>query len=344
MRRPLLMAAALGVAAIPIALFTWSERPRPAETVHENLSTFDVEESAAPPNAEAPQMAALPTPPAPARAALREVAEGEPPASSPGTGPVIPQTAPRVAYSYGYRFRVPGDALAAVQERHLQLCLSMGAASCRVVSMQRSETRAQAPARDHGYGGGQPAAQAPAASLEVQVAARLADGFGRRLAASTDSAGGEIVSRQIGAEDVSREMVDSEARIRTRETLIRRLSALLETRSGNIEQAVQAERAINQAQEELEAARAWLAETRGRVAMSRIAIAYEAAGAPSAPARSNPIATALDRVGSLTAHSLAALLLIAGLAIPWGLAGALIWYLARWHRRRTVTPEPVTGT
>jgi len=344
MRRPLLMAAALGVAAIPIALFTWPERPNRPQVVQESLKTLDTDEQVALPRMQAEPMAERPAPPGSAQEALADVdATGAAPVR-PGAGPVIPRTPPRVAYSYGYRFRVPGDSLAAVQERHLRLCLSMGAASCRVVSMRRSETRPQAAARDYGYGGGQPVEQSPAASLEVQVAAPLADGFGRRLTASTSEAGGETVDRQIGAEDVSREMVDHEARIRTREILIRRLSTLLETRSGNIEQAVEAERAINGAQEELEAARAQLAEMRGRVAMSRIAIAYEAAGAAAAPAPDHPIATALDRIGSLTSHSLAALLLIAGLAIPWGLAGALIWTLARWYRRRADRREAAAGT
>ena len=338
------MAAALGVAAIPIALVSWSERPNRTQVVHESLRTFDAAEPVSLPKMEAAPLSPPPAPPAPARPAVADVDASNASSVSAGAGPVIPDAPPRVAYSYGYRFRVPGDVLAAVQEGHLQLCLSMGTASCRVVSMRRSETRAEAPVRDHGYGGGAPVEQQPAASLEVQVAAPLADGFGRRLTASSGAAGGETVDRQIGAEDLSRDMVDFDARIRTREILIRRLSALLETRSGNIEQAVQAERAINDAQEELESARAQLAEMRGRVAMSRIAILYETAGAAPAPERANPIATAIARVGSLTAHSLAALLLIAGLAIPWGLAGALIWYLARWHRRRSEPREPAAGT
>jgi hypothetical protein len=108
------------------------------------------------------------------------------------------------------------------------------------------------------------------ASLKLQVAASLAEGFGRNLDAIAGEGGGETVDRSIAAEDLSRQMIDSAARIRTREVLIQRLTGLLQTRSGNIAQAVEAERAINTAQEELEAARASLADMNGRVGCRRL--------------------------------------------------------------------------
>jgi hypothetical protein len=262
--------------------------------------------------------------------------------AEPGDRPggIIRETAPRIAYSYGYRFRVPAAALAGVQERHLQLCLELGELRCRVVSMRRSETRRAPPAPDHGYGGA-PAEQ-PSAALELQVATPIAHQFGRSLGAAAGAAGGETVDRQIEAEDLSRQMVDSEARIRTRETLIRRLSALLETRSGNIQQAVEAERAINEAQEELDAARTWLAEMRGRVTMSRIAIAYENAGAAAtAGTDSSPFASSLRQIAALTSHSFAALLVVFGVLLPWGAIILLIVLAARWHRRRLAASQPL---
>ncbi|HEX9933179.1 MAG TPA: DUF4349 domain-containing protein [Allosphingosinicella sp.] len=340
MRRPILMAAAAAVAAIPIVLMSRQESLRTSQPMKEQLRTFDAAEAPAP--LSLPKMETATQPPPLARPAAPPPADYVP-ADGSGAAPssLLPETAPRVAYSYGYRFRVPNEALAPLQERHLQLCQSLGSVRCRVVSMRRSESRPEAGVRrDHGYGGGGEAPVEPAASLELQVAAEIADELGRRLTASTGEARGELADRQISGDDVSRAMVDSEARIRSREALIRRLSALLETRSGNIEQAVEAERSINQAQEELDAARTWLAETRGRVAMSRIAIAYEPLGAAAATRGDpNPIATALQRVGSLTVQSLAALLLVAGVVVPWALLGLLIVFAARWHRRRTDAAE-----
>jgi hypothetical protein len=338
MRHPILLAAAICVAAIPIGVLSCQQQ-RHVQAVSENLRTMQIEEP--------PPRASMPAAPPPAEAPMSRVAPPPPPTGSPppteeassaaGATP-LPQTLPRIAYVYSYRFRLAADAIAPLQERHLRLCRELGEARCRVVSMQRGESREAGPAAPGGE------TQAPlqphaAAALELQVAAPLADRFGQQLSASTSDAHGETVDRGIAAEDVSREMVDTEARIRTRETLIRRLTALLETRSGNIQQAVEAERAINQAQEELDAARAWLAETRGRVAMSSVRILYEAAGAAARDPR-NPIATSWDQIGTLTVHSLATLLLFAGVLAPWAAILAFLLFLARWHRRRFGQKDP----
>ncbi|HEX8653914.1 MAG TPA: DUF4349 domain-containing protein [Allosphingosinicella sp.] len=332
MRRPLLLAAAIALTGGSIGLIALSER-RQAPALESRMQVRVMD--AALPSVPMPANAPVPSPPAPPpppqeRLVLADV-ETEP---GERPGGIIRETAPRIAYSYGYRFRVPAAALAGVQERHLQLCLELGETRCRVVSMRRTETR-PAPTRDHGYGGGAPVEQ-PGAALELQVATPLAHQFGRSLGAAAGAAGGETVDRQIAAEDLSRQMVDSEARIRTRETLIRRLSALLETRSGNIQQAVEAERAINEAQEELDAARTWLAEMRGRVTMSRIGIAYESAGAGAAAERERgPFASSLAQIAALTSQSLAALLLVFGVLLPWAAIILLVVLAARWHRRRT---------
>ncbi len=238
----------------------------------------------------------------------------EPPAEPAARGPIA-VAIPRIAYIYGYTFRLAAGDVAAVQERHLGLCRRLGAARCRVVSMRR---------------GGQAEGQ-PTAELELAVAAPLADAFGRRLVST--AAGATTVDRAIAAEDLTRQMIDSDARIRTRETLIRRLTGLLETRSGNIQQAVEAERAINNAQEELEAARALLEEMRARVAMSTVEIRYQAEATPAAPA-GNPAADAFAQLGRLAAASLGVLILVAGIALPWLLAGALVFVVMRVLRRR----------
>ncbi len=235
---------------------------------------------------------------------------------SPNEGQRLPVSAPRIAYNYGYTFRLGSDSITSVQERHLEMCQQLGATSCRVVNLQRS-----AASGDYST-----------ASTTLQVAAPIARQFGQRLVASAAQSGAETVDRSISGEDLSRQMVDTEARIRTREVLIRRLTQLLETRSGNIAQAVEAERAITAAQEELDAARGWLAEMRTRVDMSTFTLAYQS-GAPLAGGIGDPIREAFGAVGSLFARSVAALILLVGIALPWVLIGLVIFYAARRIRR-----------
>jgi hypothetical protein len=253
-------------------------------------------------------------------------AEPARPGQPPGTqeqGAELPVSLPRIAYSYGYTFRLQSDVLSSVQERHLEMCRRIGPTRCRVVNLERS-----AASGDY-----------VTATTTLQVGAPIAQGFGQQLVASAAEEGAENVDRSISGEDLSRQMIDTEARIRTREALIRRLTVLLETRSGNIQQAVEAERAISTAQEELDAARGWLAEMRTRVDMSTFTLRYQS-GVPLGGGVAEPIREAWSQVGSVFARSVAALILLVGVALPWLVVGfGLFALIGRLRRRRDSADE-----
>lgn len=297
MRRQLLLFALLLTAAC--------SQGGEEKTTSENLRTYDLAEEApsAPP---APAMEPPPAPGAPSSA--------ETPA---GTGTSVEVAMPEIAYTYRYTFRLSSEAVADLQEKHLALCQSLGPARCRVVDMRRS-----ASSGDYVEG-----------ALKLQVAAPIAGEFGKRLVGAAAEEGGETIDRGISAEDLSKQIVDTAARIRTKEALVERLTALLETRSGNIAQAVEAERAINAAQEELEQARAWLVEMRGRVAMSTFEIGYTSEG-PLPGAVGDPLRDAFGSVGDLFGRSLALIITLVAAVLPWALLALLIWWIAATARRR----------
>jgi hypothetical protein len=130
---------------------------------------------------------------------------------------------------------------------------------------------------------------------------------------------------------MSKQIVDTDARIRTKQALVDRLTVLLQTRSGNMTQAVEAERAINTAQEELEQARSWLAEMRGRVAMSTINLRYESA-APLGGGVLEPVRQAFADVGGLFGQSLGFIILLVAALLPWTIAAVIIFLGWRWMR------------
>ncbi|PWG02199.1 DUF4349 domain-containing protein [Sphingosinicella humi] len=258
-----------------------------------------------------------------------DVAEEPPPPMEPPApgsreaGTAVQVAMPQIAYTYSYSFRLPSDGVASVQERHLKLCESLGSARCRVVDMSRSSGSG-----DYVQG-----------ALKLQVSSSIARAFGDRLVNAAAEGGGETIDRGISAEDLSKQIVDTAARIRTKEALVERLTALLQTRSGNIEQAVEAERAINAAQEELEKARAWLLEMRGRVAMSTFDIGYTSA-APLAGGVSDPLRDAMGSVGDMFGRSLALIITLIATLLPWALLGLLAWGVIFLIRRRIGTESP----
>ncbi|MET0269572.1 MAG: DUF4349 domain-containing protein [Sphingomonas sp.] len=256
-----------------------------------------------------------------------DAAEETPAGARPNA--TIAVSIPQIAYIYRYAFDVPGDSIAAVQDRHIALCDRLGPNGCRVIEMQR----ASGDAAD------------ASGSLKLTVRADLARAFGRALAEAAARAGGTQAESSIAAEDLSRQIVDTEARLRSRQALADRLMDLLRTRNGPVADLVAAERAVAEVQEEIDAARSWLAEARGRVATSTFELRY--AGGGSAGGFVAPLRGSIATMAGFLGQSMALLMQLAAVLLPWLLVGGAIGYAARrWRGRRAVaaaTSSPTEG-
>lgn len=263
----------------------------------EELKTYDVAEEPPPPEGVQP----------PGITANSQVASPEPP------------SAPQIAYTYAFGYTVDPGAVADVQRAHVSLCDRLGAARCRIASLTR----------DTGDG------QFVRAGLSLLVDARIARAFGDRLDAAVAGAGGQVSSRGIEAEDLSKQIVDTEARIRGKQALADRLLVLLQNRQGKVGELVEAERAFAQAQEELDAGRSWLAEMQQRVGMSKVDISYSST-APAGGGLWRPVRESVAQAGQVLGSSIAALITLTLALLPWVLVlWVLLWALRRlgWARR-----------
>lgn len=239
-----------------------------------------------------------------------DAAEGET-ARSP-----IPVTLPRMAYVFDYGFRLPGDEIAALQMRHADMCEALGPSRCMIVGMTSS--------------GGEEDEQA-SGLLELAVASDQARGFVGELSAIAESFHGEQVSAQITGEDLSKQIVDTEARLRSRTELRNRLMEVLRTRRGSVEDLVAAEQNVAAINEEIDQAQSWMAEMQGRVSFSRIKLTY-ASNTPVGSDFLGPVNKALGSLGSILGIMVAVMIVLAGVAGPFVL-GAL--GLRHWQKRRT---------
>ena len=113
-----------------------------------------------------------------------------------------------------------------------------------------------------------------------------------------------------------------------------RLLEVLRTRKGTVAELVEAERGVAQVNEEIDQARSWLEEMKGRVAFSRIEIAYESS-APAAGAFLEPIRGALGLLGGILGTLVAILIVLAAIGGPLVLAAFGVNRL-----RRRMRPEP----
>lgn len=222
-------------------------------------------------------------------------AEGEPPRS-------LPLSLPQLAYSYSLSYLLPGDSIAAVQDRHRELCEEMGPARCQLLALER------------GVG----ADRSGEALLKMRVATAEARRFQILLDHGVAEAGGRTENAKISTDEVSKQIVDTEARIRQRELLVARLTEALRTRAGKPADLIAAERSVTEAQEELDRARSWLGELKGRVAMSDFDIRYGAI-APSATAEGLGVrlGEAVQGSGAVFLMGLNVLLSLVIYLFPW---------------------------
>jgi hypothetical protein len=225
----------------------------------------------------------------------------------------IPVSLPKMAYVFNYGFRLPGKDIPALEQKHADMCEAMGPYSCQIVSLTSSGEEGED----------------QSGKLELSVVSDKARGFGSLLSAAATSAGGEQVEANIQGEEVSKQIVDTEARLRSRIALRDRLMEVLKSHKGSVSDLVQAEGNVAAVNEEIDQANSWLKEMKGRVAYSRVVLNYES----SEPFAGNFMAPVRGAVGSLgwIFGVLAALLVwLAAIGGPFALA---VWAYRRVSRR-----------
>lgn len=246
--------------------------------------------------------------------------------SPPGiTAAPVPR-GPQIAYAYTFGYTLDDTAIAPAQAKATALCARLGQRRCLVVKSDLT--------RNPDAGG--------SGSLSVLIDARLATRFGTELDRIAAAAGGEAAQRHVEAEDVTKQIVDTDARVRAKQALADRLLAIIRTSNGRVGDLVAAEKSYAEVQEELDAARSLQAELRQRVAMSRIDITY---GSVRSEGTWGPVTRAFDGLTGSFASSIGAAITFVVVAIPWALLLAgVIWLLRRigwrprWPWLRRVAP------
>ena len=212
--------------------------------------------------------------------------------------PDIPVTLPKMSYVFDYGFRLAGEAIAPLQQQHADMCEAQGPYACRIISLSRT-------GEDEDEITGQ---------LQLAVASDKARGFGAMLTDAAEAADAESFRANIQGEDLSKSIVDTQARVRSRIALRDRLMEVLRTRRGTVEELVEAERNVATVNEEIDQAQSWLKEQEGRVAFSRMTLSYESA-TPGASFL-KPVEGALGSLGAIFGGLAAILIVLGALAVP----------------------------
>ena len=237
-------------------------------------------------------------------------------ASDPSRPAPSPQ-APMLALAYRLGLVVPTDQVRPLMESHQEACERAGTDQCQVMAAQAS-----ADGDDRA-----------AAELTLRATPAWMRVFRTRAEADAKGLGGRIDEAATEGDDLSGQIVDTEAAQRARAAERQRLTELMRHRAQNLDQTLQVEQELTRVQGDMDQASSELAAMQNRIVMQTVTVHYESAAVASPNGVAAPLQAAARGFWGNVYGVLAVLLTLASFVLPLGLVGAPIaWWLT--HRRR----------
>ena len=279
------------------------ERGSETRTSSQDLQTFDVAEQAP---------SAPPPPPV-----VRSSSE----ASGPNIGPTA---APGVAFNYRYAFRLPGERVSAVQERHAQACERLGLARCRLTGMRYRLVN------DQDIEG----------TLAFKVDPAIARQFGKLGIEAVSRAEGMLVDSEISGVDAGAAIKAANRTDAQMSDDLRQIEAQLARAGLQSEERARLQSEAQQLRTMIRSNRASREEQQESLATTPMVFQYGSGDlVPGFDTRS-PMSSAIRQAGSNVVESLATIFLIVLTLLPWALMALLGFWIFRNVQRRFRPAEP----
>ena len=254
-----------------------------------------------------------------AQAAPRRAAPGDPGRNEPATDGAEQY----IAYSHRLGLRLPLESVEPVMRGHVEACQAAGTETCIVIN---SNLNKQTDEYTSAY-------------LSIRAKPDWIETFLGAVDETAEAAGGEVNQRTSSAEDLTRIILDTDARLNAQITLKGRLEELLATRDGELSDFLQIERELARVTGDIESITSNLKALRLRVSMSELSVSYETKRTVIAGGRRNPLSRAFGDFFYNLSDALASVITFFALALPWLLViGVLLFIWLRviwpWVRRR----------
>lgn len=254
------------------------------------------------------------------RVAVDLVAPAAPADAGSSANTAIAVAVPQLAYSYEYSFVLPAARLEALVASHQKACDAAGPATCQLISARGSNDKDSA---------------SLSRTLELRVTPAWLKTWQSRLDADIKKANGRISRHSVESEDLSLQIVDTEARLKNKEALRDRLAEIVRSRPGKIADLVEAETQLAQVQGDIDAARSSLNVMRKRVATVHLTLTYESEAVAASQGTFAPLSDAMNSIVRNMVWALASMIHLIAYAVPFVLLGAgAFWLLRRWWRAR----------
>ncbi|MCR9079071.1 MAG: DUF4349 domain-containing protein [Hyphomonadaceae bacterium] len=240
-------------------------------------------------------------------------------APEPGAGE--PGAEQYIAYRHSLGLTLPKGEVDPLMALHTQACREAGTATCIVVN---SNVYSQ----DEDYASG---------NLSIRATPAWIETFMGGVESDAQKLGGEVTQRSTSAEDLTRQIIDTGARLEAQKTLQTRLLSLLERRDGELGELLQIERELARVTGQIESIEAQLKTLRLRVSMSFLDINYQTKVPAFSGSRENPLGEAFGDFFYNLSGAIAAVITAFAIGLPWILLIGLflwIWLKLIWPRLR----------
>jgi hypothetical protein len=254
-------------------------------------------------------------PAAPGSARSTADASSESAVAAPGADPYV---APGVAFAYNLAFRLPDNAVADAQERHVAACGALGQQRCRVTGMNYDQS-------EDGV---------IRASLNLLVDPALARSFARDAAEVVERLDGTLESSMVDGQDVGTGIMQSQQQSARLGGDVERLRERLRQPGLTANERRDLQAQISEIEIDLSGQEQARQSGEARLAATPLQFSYGGERGWAGLNRERPFGSAWEASSESFASASAFVLMLFGLLLPWALLGAAGVFLLRWLRRR----------
>lgn len=239
--------------------------------------------------------------------------------STSAAGASVPAAQSYLAYRYNYGFELPSKTVAPTAKSHADMCRMAGSTKCQLLSSTTNDIKGD-------Y---------VSSYISFRAEPEWLESFMTDIKKTVSDAEGTMTSNSVSAEDLTRSILDTDARLKAQTTLRDRLQGLLETRNAKLTDLLALERELARVQGEIESATTTLAVLRQRVSMSRVDINYTSKPVAINAQTTSPIIRSLKGFIGQFSHGLANVIDFFAAILPWLILVILpgLWFI-RWIWRK----------
>ena len=244
-------------------------------------------------------------------------------ATGPGSDAARAMLVPQLAYDYSYGFTASAADTGALLKADRAACDNAGVTRCQMVSLTADADTVA------GYSD---------KTLELRVAPDWLKAWQEGLETRLNQAHARMNAQKVASEDLSLQVVDTEAHLKNKEALRDRMADIVRTGQGKLSDLIDVETQLSQVQADIDATKSSLAVMNARLKTVHVTLTYRSDAGPAADSVFAPVSDAAKSSLGVFMHVVGLLVTLAAVLLPVAIVAVpAVWYV---RRRRPVAGDP----